>query len=237
MKAKAFLVSFLLTGVLDWAAVDVIPDVILEYDNESNAFHILTEPSDPTFDGRLKGRAVLKSGFAKHIKSLAGFLPFGQEDTIVHTTLLSTSTHRHTDAYGTMKQTTSGDTTSGGDADEKPKIPVSGRVGFVALKSSDDAYFEHHGAFGTCVPIKEGSFIQFDGRVPHNTIIKNGSVKMLGPFEVATFAAVEHNTIPVCRNHRDCNKNQGKKQIAICAVTLQRMRRTPLFATEEKREV
>ena len=64
---------------------------------------------------------------------------------------------------------------------------VEEEVGFIALNTNDDAYFDHP---DMKVPIREGAFIRFKGSDPHRTVVKQGSVHLLGPFDIKTFGKV-----------------------------------------------
>lgn len=40
------------------------------------------------------------------------------------------------------------------------------------------------------VPVEQGNMVVFDGQVPHQTVIEQGSVHLLGPFDAETFRMV-----------------------------------------------
>lgn len=68
---------------------------------------------------------------------------------------------------------------------------VEGQVGFVALNTNDDAYFDHP---DRKVPIREGAFIRFNGSDPHRTVVNKGYVQLLGPFDLKSFEKVTRRT-------------------------------------------
>jgi len=64
---------------------------------------------------------------------------------------------------------------------------VEDEVGFVALNTNEDAYFDHP---DMKVPIREGAFIRFKGSDPHRTVVNKGSVHLLGPFDLQSLGKV-----------------------------------------------
>ena len=67
---------------------------------------------------------------------------------------------------------------------------VEDQVGFVALNTNNDAYFDHP---DMKVPIHEGAFIRFNGSEPHRTVVNKGNVHLLGPFDLKSFGKVGWN--------------------------------------------
>ena len=69
--------------------------------------------------------------------------------------------------------------------------------GFYVLSDNPHAYFEtNHDEL--CIPIVKGDFITFNGRMPHRTVIANGFVDLLGPFDLHSLkdvAMILHNII------------------------------------------
>ena len=66
-------------------------------------------------------------------------------------------------------------------------VVVDDQVGFLALNTNDDAYFDHP---DMKVPIREGAFIRFKGSDHHRTVVNKGIVKLLGPFDLKSFGKV-----------------------------------------------
>ena len=67
---------------------------------------------------------------------------------------------------------------------------VEDQVGFVALNTNNDAYFDHP---DMKVPISKGAFIRFNGSEPHRTVVNKGNVHLLGPFDLKSFGKVGWN--------------------------------------------
>lgn len=55
------------------------------------------------------------------------------------------------------------------------------RVAFVFLNDNPDASFRHGEVE---IPVEEGRLVYFNGNVIHNTVVENGSVHLLGPFNL-----------------------------------------------------
>ena len=55
------------------------------------------------------------------------------------------------------------------------------RVAFVFLNDNPDARFRHG---DVDVPVEEGRLVYFNGNVIHKTVVENGSVHLLGPFNL-----------------------------------------------------
>ena len=85
------------------------------------------------------------------------------------------STHRHTDAR--IKGMAPVDCE---DSDES-------LVAFYVHEATDDSYFQTDDD-ELCIPFVEGSAVYFNGGLPHNSIVKSGAVKLVGPF---LFSSVE----------------------------------------------
>lgn len=61
--------------------------------------------------------------------------------------------------------------------------------GFYVLSDNPHAYFEtNHDEL--CIPIVKGDFITFNGRMLHRTVIANGFVNLLGPFDLRSLKRV-----------------------------------------------
>jgi hypothetical protein len=66
----------------------------------------------------------------------------------------------------------------------------NGMVGFIFRNTNEDAHFETDadGDGGFCFPAVEGTFMSFDGSIPHQTIVKSGHVELIGPFLLSSKA-------------------------------------------------
>jgi hypothetical protein len=72
------------------------------------------------------------------------------------------------------------------DKNDKPLDPDGFKVGFVFLDNNDKGYFLHG---QDKIEAKKGSFVTFDGRVEHNTVVPSGAktpIHLLGPFTMTT---------------------------------------------------
>ncbi len=61
--------------------------------------------------------------------------------------------------------------------------------GFYVLNDNPHAYFETNDD-ELCIPIMKGNFITFNGHRPHRTVIIDGSVDLLGPFDLHSLKCV-----------------------------------------------
>lgn len=59
--------------------------------------------------------------------------------------------------------------------------PNALQTGFLFQNTNEDAYFETDDG-GLCIPVVEGNFVYFDGRMPHRSVVKSGHIDMFGPF-------------------------------------------------------
>ena len=66
---------------------------------------------------------------------------------------------------------------------------LSAAQGFYVLNDNPHAYFETDDD-ELCIPFVKGSFIAFNGRKPHRTVINDGSVDLLGPFDLPSLKCV-----------------------------------------------
>ncbi len=64
------------------------------------------------------------------------------------------------------------------------------QVGFYVLNDNPHAYFETNDG-ELCIPIVKGNFITFNGRRLHRTVIADGFVDLLGPFNLYSLKCVE----------------------------------------------
>ena len=61
------------------------------------------------------------------------------------------------------------------------------QVGMFFSNTNEDAYFETEDD-DLCIPIVAETFVSFDGRVPHRTVVMSGHVDMVGPFSLSSDA-------------------------------------------------
>ena len=59
------------------------------------------------------------------------------------------------------------------------------QVGFFFRNTNNDAYFETKDG-DLCIPIVEGNFVSFNGRLPHRTVVMSGHIDMVGPFSLSS---------------------------------------------------
>ena len=69
---------------------------------------------------------------------------------------------------------------------QKRKAPKNDKlqVGLFFSNTNEDAYFETKDG-DLCIPIVEGIFVSFDGRVPHRSVVMSGHIDMVGPFSLS----------------------------------------------------
>jgi len=116
-------------------------------------------------DERFIGKAHLPPTFASTIMETLGILPTPDpHGSIVTTMQMFASTPRH-----------------------KDNVSGGGVAAFIFMNSNPNAYFDYG---GTSIPIIKGNLVSFDGNVPHNTVIKKGSVEILGPWFGTWFSEV-----------------------------------------------
>lgn len=170
-KTIVALVALSLSSIAHAAPI-VVHDMEDEMNNEDN-FRVIRRCSESYENGRrLLGKAAMSAAFVKKLQRTAGIFPLAniqddnEEEVFIQTTTLTATSERHTDNYL--------------DDDQSP---VNSRVGMIFLEDNDEALFDH-GDFS--IPIKAGTFVDFDSDVAHNSIIRGGQVRALGPFELTT---------------------------------------------------
>lgn len=138
----------------------------------------------PVREDRYYGSAWLGSSFLRQMQQHAGVdlsssssddVVDTSDDTVLHKmkmTHIVKSSPWHTDVMVEERSTT-------------PK-----QVGFYLLNDNPRAYFETKDV-DLCIPILKGSFVTFNGRRPHHTVIMDGHVDMLGPFDVFSAKGVD----------------------------------------------
>jgi hypothetical protein len=126
---------------------------------------------------RMHGSARVSSDILQRIRDATGKEDCANQDedhVTIPTSLITASTVRHVDRHredGTI-------------ADEQ--------VAFVFLNDNKDASF----VIGDeKVPVISGNMIMFNGNVEHNTVVKSGVVRLLGPFAVSSFKAVGNSAL------------------------------------------
>ena len=128
-------------------------------------------------DGRVYGRASVFPPFIRKMQQVTGkivSLPEGQQ---VHTLYLTESSPRHIDERVNGKGPVDHEDTDGS------------LVAFYVQKTTADAYFVIDDD-ELCIPFVEGSAVYFNGGLPHNSIVKSGAVKLVGPFLLSSVEKV-----------------------------------------------
>ena len=181
MKFSYILTAFSAIAMPTVAAVEVSTVAFDETD-----YSILADAKDGTktyTKGKTTGQAALKPAFISLLNGASGN-PFSFHDNkmkgagegaVIQTTFLTATSDRHVDHL---------------PADEsgvRRPVPKGERVAFLPLETNDDAYFDVE---DICVPIEEGNLIQFDGGSPHHTVVKSGTVSLIGPFHTKTMENV-----------------------------------------------
>ena len=77
----------------------------------------------------------------------------------------------------------------GGSIKFNPLKKSEATTAFYVQEASPDSYFETDDD-ELCIPFVEGSAVYFDGRLPHQSILKSGAVKLLGPFQLSSLRSV-----------------------------------------------
>mmetsp|Transcript_13060 Transcript_13060/g.16649 ORF Transcript_13060/g.16649 Transcript_13060/m.16649 type:complete len:308 (-) Transcript_13060:198-1121(-) len=131
-------------------------------------------------DGKIYGKALVFPAFIRKMQQATGRivnLPDGYSfhDVHVQTLYLTESSVRHTDVRVEGR-------TPLEDSDES-------LTAFYVQESTADAYFETDDD-ELCIPYVEGSAIYFNGGLPHQSIVKSGAVKLVGPFLLSTLESV-----------------------------------------------
>ena len=103
---------------------------------------------------------------------------------------------------------------------------LDSRVAFVPLETNPNAHFDIE---DTCLPIKRGRMVVFNGRSPHRTVIRSDSpssgkhgaagVSFLGAFQMSTFLPVGTilgtapvpSPTPVGKSAKKAKKNKKNK--------------------------
>ena len=62
-------------------------------------------------------------------------------------------------------------------------------VAFYVQEATAGSYFQTDDN-ELCIPFVEGSAVYFNGGLPHNSIVKSGAVKLVGPFLLSSLESV-----------------------------------------------
>jgi hypothetical protein len=157
------------------SSLEVVPDFLLEHSSTNNGEtgYSITDEVAPFPDdaGRFRGKAHLSHSMVRAIWEIISE-PGPEEpidieqETIVDTVIMDKTTEEHTDYYVDP-------------IGKRRLVEHDERVAFVFLNTNQDAIFVHN---NMQVSVVEGHLVHFNGALPHNTIIKSGSVRLLGPF-------------------------------------------------------
>jgi len=179
MKIAAAIVLFLL-GTLSVAAGDPL-EVIEDVFSPEECKELRNKPSDLDLtlkthhSGRHQGKVDLPLSFIRRLQEAPSNLfgstdeVGGQETLTVTTSFITNSTNRHKDHT-------------------RDGVLVKEPVGFLFLNDNPDASFIH--GTSPSVPVKAGTMVTFRGDVPHHTVVRNGIVRLLGPFAMSSFQPV-----------------------------------------------
>ena len=156
--------------------LNVIPNFLPPTAFVSSSTDLFKDTASSTAKARQRGMdALITTEKTLEIKEIMGVLPAtsNENGNFLITSKISKTTRRHTDKY----RGTNGVTYPIGEAS----------TGFIILNDNPHAHFDYE---ETSVPIKKGSLVVFKGGRPHNTVVRSGSVDLLGPFEGSWFSEV-----------------------------------------------
>ena len=127
-------------------------------------------------DGRVYGKASVFPAFIRKMQQVTGKLVNlpDNEAQAVQTLYLTESSPRHTDVR------------------VNGMAPVDSQdslVAFYVHEATADSHFETDDD-ELCIPFVEGSAVYFNGGLPHNSIVKSGAVKLVGPFLLSSLKCV-----------------------------------------------
>ncbi len=130
-------------------------------------------------DGRVYGKASVFPAFIRKMQQVTGKLVNLPDDEAqaVQTLYLTESSRRHTDVR------------VNGMAPVDSQDSVESLVAFYVHEATADSHFETDDD-ELCIPFVEGSAIYFNGGLPHNSIVKSGAVKLVGPFLLSSLESV-----------------------------------------------
>lgn len=136
----------------------------------------------PLFGRRDYGMASLRLALLSHIQQtlgtdLSNAAALGEANRVQTLRLMETSPwHTDCEMDGTQKRT----------SPEKDELQVS----FFFSNTNEDAYFETKDG-NLCIPVVEGNFVSFNGRVPHRSVVMSGHIDMVGPFSLSSDGFVD----------------------------------------------
>ena len=149
----------------------LFPDADFRVDIDP-AIHSSDAPNNGLVDGRAYGTASIFPTFIRKMQQATGkvvHLPEGYSYHVaqVQTLYLTESSVRHTD--------------SSLEGPLNSSDPNGSLTAFYVQESTADAYFDIDDD-EMCIPFVEGNVIYFNGGLPHNSVVKSGAVKLVGPF-------------------------------------------------------
>ena len=165
--------ALLLLSLSSLQSTSAIEVSMINMDDVSENHRVVSDAFNPYGDSSyVRGVSMIKSGLKKLLVKTANqdmdvSSMDPQEWHEVQTTFLTSTSKYHQD-----------------HKHDETRTLVEDEVGFVALNTNEDAYFDHP---DMKVPIREGAFIRFNGSDPHRTIVNKGSVHLLGPFDLKSF--------------------------------------------------
>jgi len=164
----------------------LFPDADFRVDIDP-AIHSSDAPNNGLVDGRAYGSASIFPTFIRKMQQATGNvvnLPEGYSyhAAQVQTLYLTKSSVRHTD-YRLE------------GAPVNPSDPNGSLTAFYVQESTADAYFDIDDD-EMCIPFVEGNVIYFNGGLPHNSVVKSGAVKLVGPFLLQGLQSVGQGKSP-----------------------------------------
>jgi len=135
--------------------------------DEINEFKQIEASEKGTYDNRRHGRALAKTHFVRRLQEV-GAVSLEQDSAEIKTSVLTQTSKPHIDVVYP-------------DEGGMRKVGSDDNVVFIFLNDNPDAKF----VFGDeIVPVVAGNMVTFNGhQVQHNTVVENGEVHLLGPFE------------------------------------------------------
>jgi hypothetical protein len=160
------------------SGINLFPQANIDVEVEVDAAHAnAVDGLGSLYVRRAYGKASLSSALLSQIEQALGpdvinAAALG-EASQVQTLRLTKTSPWHTDCEmdGSQKRTPS----------KKDEL----QVGLFFSNTNEDAYFETQDG-DLCIPVVEGNFVSFDGRMPHRTVVKSGHIDMVGPFSLSS---------------------------------------------------
>ena len=155
------------------AAVEVFPDIL--DDNELDMFSRVKVAG--VSSEKSLGIAKLSKIVADRIHTVTGRHDASRDDSlrsrVVPITLVRKTTAVHRDHRW--------------NDDGTPGEVVNDKAAFIFLNTNKDAFFVHG---DDTIAAEAGKLLVFDGRIPHNSLIRKGDMRIAGPFQLETFNMV-----------------------------------------------